>query len=70
MKQSLKQTQMEKQRPCASKVICNVSLSLMQIKIHVDILQLVIYVLFRISQNDAKEKLCIAGPVTLLIKEF
>ena len=33
-------------------------------------LQLVIYTLFRISQNDAKEKLCIAGPVTLLINEF
>ena len=33
-------------------------------------LQLVIYSLFRISQNDAKEKLCIAGPVTLLINEF
>ena len=38
----------------------------------VEYIQLVIkfYTLFRISQNDAKEKLCIAGPVTLLINEF
>ena len=70
MKQSHKQTQMEKQRPCASKVIWNVSLLSMQTKIHVEYLQLVINTLFRISQNDAKEKLCIAGPVTLLINEF